>query len=32
MPVIVTFQVRNGLIVELRPYYFDTAAIAARRE
>ena len=31
MPIIETFLVRNGLIVEIRPYYFDTAAIGARR-
>jgi ketosteroid isomerase-like protein len=30
MPVLETFVVRDGLIVEIRPYYFDTAAIAAR--
>jgi hypothetical protein len=29
MPVVETFVVRDGLIVEIRPYYFDTAAIAA---
>jgi uncharacterized protein len=32
MPVIETFLVRNGLIVEIRPYYFDSAAIGARRD
>lgn len=32
MPVIETFLVRNGLIVEIRPYYFDSAAIGARRQ
>jgi uncharacterized protein len=31
MPIIETFLVRNGLIVEIRPYYFDTAAIGAKR-
>ena len=30
MPVLETFVVRDGLIVETRPYYFDTAAIAGR--
>ncbi len=29
MPIVETFVVRDGLIVEIRPYYFDTAAIAA---
>jgi uncharacterized protein len=30
MPIIETFVVRDGLITEIRPYYFDTAAIAAQ--
>jgi ketosteroid isomerase-like protein len=29
MPIVETFLVHNGLITEIRPYYFDTAAIAA---
>jgi len=29
MPVIETFVVEDGLITEIRPFYFDTAAIAA---
>jgi uncharacterized protein len=28
--VIETFVIRDGLIVEIKPYYFDTAALAAR--
>ena len=30
MLVVETFVIRDGLIVEIRPYYFDTAAFAAR--
>jgi len=30
MPIVETFIVRDGLITEIRPYYFDTAAIAAQ--
>ena len=30
MPVVETFVIRDGLIAEIRPYYFDTAALAAR--
>ena len=28
--VIETFVIRDGLIAEIKPYYFDTAALAAR--
>lgn len=31
MPVIETFVVHSGLITEIRPYYFDSAAIAVAR-
>jgi hypothetical protein len=30
MLAVETFVIRDGLIVEIRPYYFDTATFAAR--
>ena len=30
MSVVETFVIRDGLIAEITPYYFDTAALAAR--
>jgi uncharacterized protein len=30
VPVIETFVIRDGLIGEIKPYYFDTAALIAR--
>ena len=30
MPIVETFIVRDGLITEIRPYYFDTAGLVAQ--